>query len=103
LDQYIAKPVAQGYQRITPEPVDQSVSHFFSNLGDIIVIVNDLGQLKFGQALSDTARFLVNTTIGFFGIFDVATHIGLPSTMRISDKHWAIGAWEPALVWCCHF
>lgn len=91
LDQYIAKPVAQGYQWITPEPVDQSVTHFFSNLGDIIVIVNDLGQLKFGQALSDTARFLVNTTIGFFGIFDVATHIGLPK--HNEDFGQTLGYW----------
>ncbi len=77
LDEYIAKPVAEGYQYITPEPVDQSVSAFFSNLGDVLVIVNDLGQLKFTQAASDTARFLINTTVGFFGFFDVASHIGL--------------------------
>jgi len=77
MDEYIAKPLAQGYQYITPEPVDQSVTAFFSNLGDVLVIVNDLGQLKFAQAASDTARFLINTTVGFFGFFDVATHIGL--------------------------
>lgn len=77
LDKYIAKPVAEGYQFITPEPVDQSVSAFFSNLGDVLVIVNDLGQLKFAQAASDTARFLINTTVGFFGFFDVASRIGL--------------------------
>lgn len=77
LDEYVARPVAKGYQYITPEPVDQSVSAFFSNLGDVLVIVNDLGQLKFAQAASDTARFLINSTIGFFGFFDVASHIGL--------------------------
>lgn len=77
LDEYIARPLAQGYQYVTPEPVDQSVSAFFSNLDDVLVIINDLGQLKFGQAASDTARFLINTTVGFFGFFDVATHIGL--------------------------
>jgi len=77
LDKYVAKPLAEGYQYITPEPVDQSVSAFFSNLGDVLVIVNDLGQLKFAQAASDTARFLINSTVGFFGFFDVASHIGL--------------------------
>lgn len=77
MDEYIARPLAKGYQAITPEPVDQSVSAFFSNLDDVLVIINDLGQLKFGQAASDTARFLINTTVGFFGLFDVATHIGL--------------------------
>lgn len=77
LDRYIAKPVAKGYQAITPKPVDESVTHFFSNLGEVLVIANDVGQLKLGQAASDTARFLVNSTVGFFGVFDVATHIGL--------------------------
>ena len=77
MDEYILRPVAKGYQYITPEPVDQSVSAFFSNLGDVVVIVNDLAQLKLGQAASDSARFLVNSTVGFFGIFDVASHIGL--------------------------
>lgn len=77
LDKYVARPLAEGYQYITPEPVDQSVSAFFSNLGDVLVIVNDLGQLKFSQAASDTARFLINSTVGFFGFFDVASHIGL--------------------------
>ncbi|MAD43967.1 MAG: hypothetical protein CMI02_18665 [Oceanospirillaceae bacterium] len=77
MDKYALKPVAQGYRSITPDPVEHSVSSFFSNLGDVMVIANDIGQLKLGQAASDTARFLVNTTVGFFGVFDVATHIGL--------------------------
>ncbi|MCT7359795.1 VacJ family lipoprotein [Thalassolituus pacificus] len=91
LDKYIAKPMAQGYQYITPEPVDQSVTHFFSNLGDVLVIVNDIGQLKMGQALSDTARFLINSTVGFFGIFDVASHIGLPK--HDEDFGQTLGYW----------
>ncbi|MBM94387.1 MAG: hypothetical protein CMI09_00840 [Oceanospirillaceae bacterium] len=77
MDKYVAKPLAQGYQYVTPQDVDDSVTNFFNNLGDVLVIVNDLGQLKFGQALSDTGRFLINSTVGFFGFFDVATHIGL--------------------------
>ena len=95
LDRYVAKPVAQGYQAVTPEPVDRSVTHFFSNLGDIVVIVNDLGQLKFSQALSDTTRFLVNTTVGFFGVFDVASHIGLPKHNEDFGQtlgYWGVGS-----------
>ncbi len=91
IDQYIAKPVAQGYQYVTPRAVDDSVTHFFSNIGDLMVIANDLGQLKFGQALSDSARFLVNTTVGFFGVFDVATHIGLPK--HNEDIGQTLGYW----------
>jgi phospholipid-binding lipoprotein MlaA len=78
LDKYVLKPVAKGYQAVTPDPVDKGISNFFSNLGDIFVIFNDLFQLKFGQAASDTARFVLNTTFGVLGIFDVSTEFGLP-------------------------
>lgn len=91
LDRYVAKPVAQGYQAITPTAVDESVTNFFSNLGEVMVIANDLGQLKFGQAASDTTRFLVNSTIGFFGVFDVASHIGLPK--HDEDFGQTLGYW----------
>lgn len=95
LDRYVAKPLAQGYQAVTPEPVDRSVTHFFANLNDVVVIVNDLAQLKFGQALSDTARVLVNSTVGFFGIFDVASHIGLPKHNEDFGQtlgYWGVGS-----------
>ncbi|WP_199243909.1 VacJ family lipoprotein [Bacterioplanes sanyensis] len=91
MDEYVARPLAVGYQAVTPKDVDDSVTHFFSNLEDVIVIINDLGQLKFGQAASDTARFLVNSTVGFFGVFDVATHIGLPK--HDEDFGQTLGYW----------
>jgi len=91
MDKYVLKPVAKGYQYVTPRPVDESVTHFFSNLDDVVVVINDVGQLKFGQALSDTARILVNTTVGFFGVFDVATHIGLPK--HNEDFGQTLGYW----------
>lgn len=91
MDKYVAKPLARGYQYVTPQDVDDSVSNFFSNLDDVLVVVNDIGQLKFGQALSDTGRFLVNSTVGFFGFFDVATHIGLPK--HDEDFGQTLGYW----------
>jgi phospholipid-binding lipoprotein MlaA len=78
LDTYVLKPVAKGYQAITPDPVDKGISNFFSNLDDVLVMFNDLFQFKFGQAASDTARFVVNSTIGLLGFIDVATDFGLP-------------------------
>jgi phospholipid-binding lipoprotein MlaA len=77
LDVYVAKPVAQGYQAVTPQFLDTGITNFFSNLEDVLIIANDVFQLKPIQALSDTGRFLINTTIGLFGFFDVASHIGL--------------------------
>jgi phospholipid-binding lipoprotein MlaA len=77
LDKYVAKPVAQGYQAVTPQFLDTGITNFFSNLEDVLIVANDIFQLKPIQALSDTGRFLINSTIGLFGFFDVASHIGL--------------------------
>lgn len=95
VDKYVAKPLAEGYQYVTPQPVDDSVTHFFSNIGELLVIANDVGQLKLGQAASDTARFLVNTTVGFFGVFDVASHIGLEKHNEDFGQtlgYWGVGS-----------
>jgi len=77
LDTYMMKPIAKGYQWITPEFVDQGVTNFFDNLNDIAVTANDLFQFKFKQGGQDMARLLLNTTLGIGGIVDVATEVGL--------------------------
>ncbi len=77
-DKYVVKPVTQGYQAIAPIFVQRGLSNFFGNLGEPRTIVNDLLQLKGAQALSDTGRFLLNSTAGFVGFMDVATDAGLP-------------------------
>lgn len=77
LDKYAAKPVAQAYKNVTPQVVDDAVTNVFSNMGDPINALNALLQGKFLQALSDTGRFIVNSTVGILGIFDVATSLGL--------------------------
>lgn len=77
LDKYMLKPVAKGYDAITPNPVQKAVSNFFSNLDDVLVIVNDMLQLKPGQMASDTGRVLINSSIGLFGLIDWASDIGL--------------------------
>ena len=76
-DKYLLKPVARGYDTITPSPVQKGVSNFFNNLDDVIVVINDLLQLKFTQFASDTARLLVNSTLGLFGLIDWASDMGL--------------------------
>jgi phospholipid-binding lipoprotein MlaA len=78
VDEYALKPVAEGYERVTPQPVRRSVSNFFGNLEEPIVIVNGALQGKFHQAASDSARFIFNTTFGIVGLFDVATSMGHP-------------------------
>lgn len=79
LDRGVAKPVAKAYTKITPAPVRTGVSNFFRNLSSPTVIVNDLLQLKPRAFLTDTARLVINTTIGIGGLFDPASQLGLPA------------------------
>jgi phospholipid-binding lipoprotein MlaA len=78
LDKGAIKPVAKGYQAVFPEFIRNRVTNFFSNLGDISVIVNDALQGKGQQAAMDFSRLVYNTTFGLGGLFDVATTLGLP-------------------------
>lgn len=91
LDTAIIKPVAKGYDTVVPDPLSHGVSNFFSNLNDITVIINDLLQGKFYQAYKDTHRFVLNTTVGVAGIFDVASLSGL--TKNNEDFGQTLGVW----------
>lgn len=72
-DQYVLLPVVSGYKAVTPDIVEKGVS----NLGENPVFINSLLQFKPAVAVETFGRFAVNTTIGIFGLFDVATPIGL--------------------------
>ncbi len=78
LDKHLIKPIAETYANITPEPIRSSITNFFDNLAYLNVILNSFLQGKFGQGFSDTGRFLLNSTLGIAGMFDVATPAGLP-------------------------
>lgn len=90
VDEYILKPMAKGYLFATPEPVDRGVTNFFSNIDDIGVTLNALFQFKLTQAGMDMSRFLVNTTAGVVGIFDVASMIDLPKHNEDFDQTLAV-------------
>lgn len=77
LDDYLVKPLAKGYRAVTPDPVEQGVDNAFANLRELTNVLNDALQWKWGQAANDSGRFLINTTLGLAGIFDVAGHFGL--------------------------
>lgn len=72
-DRYAMKPVAKAYKAVTPSPVRTGISNFFSNLGTLTTVVNDLLQLKFAQAFTDAGRFVINSTFGLAGFVDVAS------------------------------
>ena len=90
-DENVAKPVAEFYKDTIPAPVNKGITNFFSNFDDVIVLVNDLLQLKFEQAAQDFGRILFNTTIGLFGLIDVATHLDLPK--HHEDFGQTLGYW----------
>lgn len=77
LDRFVAKPLADGYVRVTPEFVRTGVTNFFHNVRYPGTIVNSALQGKWSQSGRDTGRFLINSTIGVLGLFDVARHVGL--------------------------
>lgn len=90
-DRYLLKPVAQGYERVTPQPVRTGIGNFFNNLGEVSTVANDLLQGKFKQAGLDSTRFLVNTTVGIVGLIDVGSRIGL--TRNNEDFGQTLGYW----------
>lgn len=77
LDKVVIKPVATGYEAVLPSPVQTGVANFFSNIADLMIGVNNLLQGKPAQAASDAGRVLVNTTVGFLGLIDVASSMGM--------------------------
>lgn len=78
VDRWVLKPVAKGYDKVTPDPVQRAIGNVFDNANTPIVAVNQLLQGKPKRALSDFTRFLVNTTVGIGGIFDIAARNDLP-------------------------
>jgi len=90
-DRYLLKPVAEGYEAITPDPVMTGINNFFSNLDDIIVIFNDLLQLKPMQFASDTGRFIINSTLGLAGFIDWASDMNMPKHQE--DFGQTLGYW----------
>lgn len=91
IDKNILKPVATGYEWVTPKVVDESITNIFSNINDIGVGVNDLLQFKVVQGGMDMGRFLVNTTLGIGGILDVGSMMNLPK--HHEDFGQTLGVW----------
>lgn len=74
----VVRPVAVGYDKAMPDPLQRGVSNFFRNLNFPVTFLNQLLQGKFSEAGESTARFLLNTTVGLLGFIDIASKEGLP-------------------------
>ena len=95
VDRFVAKPVAQAYDKVSPLPVKAGVGNFFGNVGELWIGANNAMQGKFADAGVDIGRLLIDSTIGIFGLFDVASELGFEKheedfgqTMAV----WGVGA-----------
>ncbi len=77
LDKALLRPIAYAYMSYLPQPLQSGVSNFFDNLQEIPTVINDLLQGKVADAVHDTSRFVINSTLGVIGIFDPASSLGL--------------------------
>jgi phospholipid-binding lipoprotein MlaA len=77
LDKYIFLPVVNSYEYVTPVVIQERVSSFYNNLGEIRNLTNSLLQLKGMESATTLGRFITNSTLGIGGLFDPATSFGL--------------------------
>jgi phospholipid-binding lipoprotein MlaA len=91
VDKAVLKPVAQGYQAITPHPVRTGVSNFFNNLQDLWSGINGVFQLRPAVAADNFMRFGVNTVFGLVGVLDVAGEMGIERKPEDFGK--TLGRW----------
>jgi phospholipid-binding lipoprotein MlaA len=92
-DKVAIKPAAKAYVKITGPKERVLISNFFSNLRSPITIINDVLQGRPGPALETTGRFLINTTVGFLGVFDPASDMKLPAhptDFGVTLAHWGV-------------
>ena len=96
-DKYVLAPVARGYIDVVPAKVREHVTDFFNNVAEPKTIINDALQGKFVRSAADTGRFVLNSTFGIGGIFDVATDIGLER--HEEDFGQTLGVWGVGEGW----
>jgi len=91
LDEAVVKPVATAYQNVTPQIMRTGVTNFFGNIGDVWSFVNNVLQLKPAESAETFFRVGVNSTIGLFGLIDVASELRLQK--HSEDFGQTLGYW----------
>ena len=89
VDETTLKPTANIYGRVIPRPVRLGTVNFYENLQEPKRFVNHLGQVELIKATSDVTRFVINSSIGIFGVFDVASRLSLFSDDTDFDETFA--------------
>ena len=93
-DKYIFIPVVNGYEFIMPTFLQECVTHFYRNIGEVQNITNSLFQLKGTESMTTLGRFVTNSTVGIGGLFDPATSFGLERHPEDFGK--TLGYWGAA-------
>ncbi len=94
-DDYVFLPTTRAYQAITPDPVETGISNFFSNLGEVGNLFNNILQLRVKDSGITVARFVVNSTVGILGFWDPSSKIGLykkPEDFGQTLGYWGLGS-----------
>ncbi len=77
VEKYVMRPIARGYRKVTNDYVRQRITNFFNNISEPVSAVNHLLQGELADSGKNVGRFVVNTTVGLVGLYDVADDIGL--------------------------
>mgnify|MGYP003324390132 FL=1 len=91
LDEKLLKPAAIAYRKVVPQFARSGVTNFFNNLEEIDTTINQVLQGEIKYAFNDAGRFVINTTIGLFGLIDVASKMGLER--HEEDFGQTLGVW----------
>ncbi len=91
LDKVIFKPLAKGY-RMFPKPIRSGTSNILSNLSNVVTIPNNILQGQVGSAGINSARLVINSTLGIAGVFDVASYYGINKRDK-EDYGQTLGVW----------
>jgi phospholipid-binding lipoprotein MlaA len=91
IDRAAIAPVARGYSKVTPSVARKGLANFAANLSGPGIFINDVLQANFRRAGTTSARFVVNSTVGVAGLFDVADNLGMPA--HEADMGQTFGRW----------
>lgn len=93
-DKAIFLPVVRGYEAVVPSAGRTGIKNFFNNFEDLLTVLNSALQLKPNKVARSGSRVIVNSTVGLFGLFDVATAMNIPRPMEDFGQtlgYWGVG------------
>jgi phospholipid-binding lipoprotein MlaA len=93
-DKAVIRPVAGAYKAAVPSPLRTGVNNFFSNLGEVVTVINDLLQFKIDKAFNDAGRFAINSTFGIAGLVDWASMDGIEKRNEDFGQTLAYWGWQ---------